>query len=284
MPLVKPLLAAAAAALLVAPAADSQTVPNPASPSTAMGPTYADLADLALEAPVVAHVRLRRAVPLKPGERGTPAAGRTRFFVLADVVALIRSPEGLPTQVSYLADVPMVGGRPAKLAKKSEYIVLARTVRGRPGELQLVSPDAQLAFAPQSAALLRSILREASAADAPPKITGIGRAFHVPGTIPGESETQIFLKTADNRPVSVSVLRRPGTPPIWAVSLSEVTDDAAAPPRPNSLLWYRLACALPKTLPAESYADAPDRADAIRADYELVLRGLGACARSRARA
>jgi hypothetical protein len=266
--------AAAAASLLMAVAADSQG-PAPASP------TYADLADLSLGAPVAAHVRLKRAAALKPAEAGNIAPGRTRFYIVADVVSLIRGSDGLPAQVSYLADLPQVGGKPPKLAKKSEFILLARPVPGRTGELQLVSPDAQLPFTPERVAMLRSILRQGAAADAPPTITGIGRAFHVPGTIPGESETQIFLETADGRPVSLSVLRRPGQSPRWAVALSEVTDDAAAPPARNSLLWYRLACALPQTIPAKSFADSPDQAEAIRADYDVVIKGLGPCARTR---
>jgi hypothetical protein len=273
----RPVVAAAAASLLLAAVPDSRALAQPA------GPTYADLADLSLTAPVAAHVRLKRATALKPGEAGNIGAGRTRFYVVAEMVSLIRGAEGLPAQVSYLADVAHAGAKPPKLAKKSEYIILARPVPGRPGELQLVSPDAQMPYTPERATMLRSILREASAAEAAPRIIGIGRAFHVPGSLPGESETQIFLQTADNRPVSLSVLRRPGEAPRWAVALSEVTDDAAAPPSPNSLLWYRLACTLPKTIPPQSYADAADQADAIRADYRLVVEALGACARTRTR-
>jgi hypothetical protein len=69
--------------------------------------------------------------------------------------------------------------------------------------------------------------------------------------------------------------------PQWAVSLSEVTDDAAAPPARNTLLWYRLACTLPRTIPARSYADAPEHARAIAADYQVVIQGLGPCVRTR---
>jgi hypothetical protein len=265
----------AGASLIAGAAPDSQRVLAPE------GITYADLADLALAAPVAAHVRLKRAVALQAGDAANVPPGRTRFYVVAEVVALIRSAEGLPREVSYLADVPTVAGKPARLARKAEYIVLARPVTGRPGELQLVSPNAQLPFTAERANMIRSIMREAAAADAAPKIVGVGRAFHVPGTIPGESETQIFLQTADGRPVSLSVLRRPGAAPQWAVSLSEVTDDAAAPPSPNSLLWYRLACFLPPAVPAESYADAPETAEAVRADYKVVIDGLGPCARGR---
>lgn len=270
--------AAAAAALLIPVLAAESQVAGPAASLT-----YADVADLSLSAPVAAHVRLTRASTLKPGEAGPAAPGHSRYYVQADVVSLIRGAQGLPTQVSYLADVPLgANGRPARLAKKSEYLILAHPVPGRPGELRLAAPDAQLPFTPARADQIRAILREALAPEAPPAITGIGKAFHVRGSLPGESETQIFLQTAEGRPVSLNVLRRPGEIPRWAVALSEIVDDAAAPPQPNSLLWYRLACTLPRTLPTQSFAEAgPSEVSAIQGDYRLVLERLGPCARSR---
>ncbi|HLL59556.1 MAG TPA: hypothetical protein VK391_06670 [Allosphingosinicella sp.] len=277
MHLSKHVFASLAAALLAPAAADSQ----PSSNAAAL--TYADIADLALAAPVAAHVRLRSASPLKGAEAGSVPAGRTRFYVEADVVSLIRSPQGLLQRVTYLADVPNgANGKAAKLRKKSEHLILAVAVPGRPGELRLVAPDAQLPFNAEHAEAIRGILREGMAADAAPRITGIGKAFHVPGSLSGESETQIFLQTADGRPVSLNVLRRPGETPRWAVALGEVVDDSAAPPQPNSLLWYRLACTLPQTLPPSSYADAEgSAAAAIQSDYRLVMERLGRCARGR---
>jgi hypothetical protein len=148
--------------------------------------------------------------------------------------------------------------------------------------LRLVAPDAQIAFTPETAARLRAILRDATAPDAAPRITGIGRAFHVPGSLPGESETQIFLQTASNRPISLTILRRPGEQPRWSVALGEIVDEAAAAPAPDSFLWYRLACALPARLPAQSLSDADgDGASAIEADYSLVMADLGPCPRNR---
>lgn len=268
-----------AATLLATAVADSQ------SPAGLSSLTYADLADLAVPAPVAAHVRVRSAAALKGSEAGAVPAGFTRFFVEAEVVSLIRGARGLPALVRYLADLPNdARGKAPKLRKKSEFIVLAAPVAGRPGELRLVAPDAQLAFTPERADRIRAILREASAADAAPRITGIGRAFHVPGSLAGESETQIFLQTADARPVSLTILRRPGETPRWAVALNEVIDEAAAEPRPESLLWYRLACTLPHALPARSLADVePGHIAAVEADYRLVTTGLGPCARGRAR-
>ena len=268
---------AAALALAAAQPAESQVLP-PAAPAT-----YADLADLALAAPIVAHVRVDDADVLSQRETGAVPPGHRRFLIEATLVALIRGDGGLPARVSYLVDIPDdPRGRAARIRRRSEFLVLARRVPDRPSELRLTAPDAQLAFAPATAARLRDIVREALQPDAPPRITGIGRAFHVPGSLPGESETQFFLQTADNRPISISVLRRPGQQPRWSVALAEMVDDAAQPPRPESLLWYRLACTLPAALPVQSLAEAaPAEARAIQADYRLVLQRLGPCARSR---
>ncbi|MBA3677023.1 MAG: hypothetical protein H0W74_06410 [Sphingosinicella sp.] len=267
-----------AVALVFSVPAESQT-PLPSSPFT-----YADMADLALPVPVVVHVRVARSARLKGADAATVPAGKARFYVEADIVSLIKGPSGLSPKVVYLADLPVdAAARAPKLARKSEHILFASPVAGRPGELRLAAPDAQIAWSAPDAERVRAILRDAARADAPPRISGLGRAFHVPGTLPGESETQIFLQAADGRPVSLSVLRRPGEQPRWAVALAEIVDDAAGPPARDSLLWYRLACTLPSALPSQSLADADTaQANAIRADYRLVIDRLGPCARNRA--
>lgn len=275
-----PRIIAAGAALLLAQPIESQPVPVPSERLT-----YADLADLSLAAPVVAHVRVRDADALDPRDAPNLPPGRRRFLVEADIVALIRGAGGLPAQLSYLVDLANDSrGRPARLRRGDELLVLAGRVPNRPAELRLVAPDAQLPYAPETAERLRAILRDSSAADAAPRLTGIGRAFHVEGSLPGEGETQIFLQAAGDRPISLNILRRPGEQPRWSVALSEIVDEAATPPAPETLLWYRLACTLPARLPPQSLSEAaPDEARAIQADYRLVLDGLGPCARTRAR-
>lgn len=269
-----PLLALAATAA-VPPVTDSRIISS--------GLSYADAADLTLAAPVAAQVRVVEAIPLKPEQApGVPAA-LARLYVQADVISLIRAPQPLPARISYLVDLPRdEKGKPPKLKKGTELLVLGAA--GRPGELRLVAPDAQIPYSAAEAERLRAIVREATGAAPPPRITGIGKAFHVPGAIPGESETQIFLLTADNRPVSLSILRRPGQTPQWAVALGEIVDEAAAPPAPGTLLWYRLACTLPARLPAQSLAEAEgEGAAAIQVDYRFVLDRLGTCQRNRRR-
>lgn len=273
--------AAAAAALLTIAAASPGESQAPAPDAL----TYADLADLGLAAPVAAHVRVAKALVLKGAQSAGVQPGSSRFYVEADLVSLLRGAQGMPTRIRYVVDLPNdAKGRPLKLRKGSQFILLAEPVAGRPGELRLVAPDAQLGWSAARADILRAILREASGAAPAPRITGIGRAFHAPGSLPGESETQIFLQTAGGRPVSLNVLRRPGETALWSVALSEIVDDAAQPPAPDTLLWYRLACTLPPSLPQQSLADNDaDAARAIRADYRLVLDRLGPCRRSRRR-
>lgn len=273
----------AAGALLVGltTAADSQ----PPQSQISAAPTYADLADLALSAPIAAHVRLTDSTLLKAKEAVGLQPNLARFYVEAEIISLIRSPEGVPARIRYVVDLPRdPKGKAPKLRKGTEFILFALPVAGRPGEIRLAGPDAQVPYAQARADQVRAILKEASRPGAAPQITGIGRAFHVPGAIPGESETQFFLLTAQNEPVSITVLRRPGELPQYAVALSEIVDDAAGPPTRDTLLWYRLACTLPRTLPAQTMAEA-DAAGvaAIQDDYRYVLAQLGQCTRSRPR-
>ncbi|HYW16744.1 MAG TPA: hypothetical protein VE891_11420 [Allosphingosinicella sp.] len=274
------LVAAAAAPAESQPAAVAAPVPGPIA-----GPTYADLVDLALAAPVAAQVRIARAAVVKAERAPGLRPGFARFYVEAALVSLIRSPQTLPQRLSYVVDLPLdPKGKPPKLRKGGEFLVLAAPVAGKPGELRLAAPDAQIPFTPERASVLRSIIKEASSASPPPRIAGIGRAFHVPGAVRGESETQIFLQTAEGTPVSLTVLRRPGETTQWAAALSEIVDEAAEPPAPGTLLWYRLACGLPRALPRQSLAEAgSDGTAAIQADYRLVLERLGPCVRTRAR-
>jgi hypothetical protein len=253
------------------------------APAPAAAPfTYADLTDLAVAAPIVADVVVASATRLKSAQAVGVAPGSVRFYVEGDVQALVRGAEGLPGHISWLVDLPLdERGRAPKLAKKTRLLLLATTAGARPGEVRLIAPYAQFGWTAELDSGLRAILTGLTAADAPPRVTGVGNAFHVPGSLPGESETQIFLRTADNRPISLNLLRRPGEQPRWAVALGEMVDEAAAPPAPNSLLWYRLACFLPRELPETSTAAlSPADAASSRQDYRFIVSALGACARN----
>ena len=238
---------------------------------------YVQLADMALAAPVVISADIVSALPLKGEAAAGVAPGETRYYVRAVARALVSGRADLPPTLNYLVDLPNdARSKPLKL--KNIPVLLLATPPTAAGDLRLIGPHAQVPRTPENDAQLRAILQAKVAPDAPPAITGISRAFHVPGSLPGESETQIFLRTADARPISLNVLRRPGQAPHWAVALTEMVDDSAAPPARDTLLWYRLACELPSTLPDAALAGLSDEdAAATKADYGVVLAGLGPC-------
>ncbi|AEG50515.1 hypothetical protein Sphch_2883 [Sphingobium chlorophenolicum L-1] len=274
------LISAAQSQISVAQAPPGRMAAQPSE--RVAGLSYADIADLADGASLVAQARIGNIVKLKPEQAGTVPAGHQRVYIEANVGNLIRGEGGISPVVSYLYDAPLdARGKMPKL-KKAQVILFARPGT-RPGEIQLIARDAQIIASPAEIERVKAILSELVASDAPPRIVGLGDAFHVAGTIAGEGETQIFLRTENGDPVSLSVLRRPGQEARWAVALGEIVDEAARPPARGSLLWYRLACGLPDSLPARSVrALSPQDAAAARADYQVVLNALGSCGRTRA--
>lgn len=243
--------------------------------------TYADIVDLADAAPLVIQVRIFNMIALPPAQAANVPPGYRRYYIEAQVEGLIRGDGGVSPTVRYLYDAPLdARGKPPKL-KKASVILFARR-GGRPGEIQLIARDAQLAATATDIGRVRTVLSDLVAPGAPPRILDLGDAFHVAGTVAGEGETQIFLRTENGQPVSLSILRRPGQEARWAVALGEIVDEAARPPERGSLLWYRLACGLPPALPSRSVRTlaTPD-AEAARADYQLVIQALGRCDRTR---
>jgi len=242
--------------------------------------TYADLADLALPAKIVAKVQITETIGLKTAPDAASRADVERLYVSAQITDLLRGQVDTPRAVSFLDDVVRdARGKVPKL-KNTIALVFGRPVPDRPNDLQLNAPDAAIAWSATRESIVRAILVAAAAPDSPPTIKGVDSAFSVPGTIPGERETQIFLQT-DSRPVSLVVTRHANEAPSWSVALGEIVDHGAPPPARDSLLWYRLACHLPQEVPATKLASVPDQADAIRADYAVVVQGLGPCHRGR---
>lgn len=257
--------------------------PAAAQPSAvAAAPTYADLADLADPAEAVVRVKIRKQAELEPERSPGLAPGHVRLYIEATTTALLKAPAPIGESVRYLVDLPRLANGKAPKLRKQEVVLFTRPSAGRPGELALVRPDAQLAWTPELDLQLRPILADLASPDAPPAITRVREALSVAGNLVGESETQFFLATGRGELVSISVVRRPAMPPVWGVAWDEIVDQAASPPRANTVEWYRLACFLPDTLPraANISADAAARARA-ETDYRFVRAELGPCPRNR---
>lgn len=266
---------ALAAALAVTPLAAQEPAPQ-----TQL--TYADIVDLADKSPLVLRAKIRDQATVEPERSPGLAPGHVRLYIEAETTALIAGNVPVGESLRYLVDLPLDEKGKAPKLKKQDVVLFARTVPGRPAEIQLVEADAQFPYSEAFADSLRSVLASLLAPGAPPRVTGVRDALAVEGTLVGESETQLFLDTENDGPVSVTVVRRPNQTPRWGVSWTEIVDQAARPPRRDTLEWYRLACFLPSGLPDEANISRDPRARTLaERDYALVIEQLGACPRSR---
>ncbi len=245
--------------------------------------TFADAADLVLMSPVIVDITVVRATTIDRDQAPGLRPDSARLLVNASVNTLLRGAQGIPGEAQFLVDLPANAKGRAPKIKGQRFFVFARPVAQQPGVLQLVQADSLIGFSAVNDSLIRAATKEAVAINTPPTITGVGQAFHFPGTIAGEGETQIFLETMGGAPVSINVASRSGQPPLWNVSLGEVVSTQARVPNRDSLLWFRLACgALPSRLPVESLASRTQAANVkADADYQYVLQALGACPRTR---
>lgn len=270
-------LAAAILGLVAVPASAAQPT-NPSFPAA----TYADLADLADSARIVVRAEVRKVAAVEPARARGVRPGWMRFYIEARTQALIRGDMPLGQSLRYLVDMPLDARGKAPAIKKKVVLLFGVTAQGPAGDLQLAAPDAQVPWDADTEARTRAILAALIAPDAPGRVTGVREALYVPGNLAGEGETQFFLDTADQSAASITVQHRPGGPPAWGVSFSEVAAPVGNPPQRDTLAWYRLACFLPNALPrgANVSEDATSRAQA-EADYRMVLGELGVCDRGR---
>ena len=278
--LAKPFVTAAAVLLGSAPVfpANSQAISPPAQAPAPANVDYPRLAAHVIEAPLIVDATVRSTSRVRGEEAIGLAPGHVRYYVTADVLSLIRGTTAIPSRIGYLVDLPFDSRGRAPNLRRLRVLAFARPVPGRTDQVQLLSNDAHLDWSPERDALIRQIAREVVSPDAPPEITGVGNAFHTPGDLPGQGETQIFLLTARNDPISLSILRRPDGNRNWAVSLGEIVGEGSRPPERDTLLWYRLACGLPRALPDGNVAaDMPEHAAIVREDYQYVLESLGPC-------
>ncbi len=264
-----------ASAQVISPLPSSLAVP-------AQDASYADVADLVTISPLIVDTTIRNLQKVAPEQAVGVPANLQRMLVEADVSALIRGQGGVTPRVRFVLDVPKDAKGKTPKMKKLRIFVLGSAVAGRPGEVRLARPNALILWSAGNDLLLRAITKEAVLIDAPQRVTGITSAFYSAGTVLGEGETQVFMKTERDQPLSLSILSRPGQEKRWAVSTAEVIDESATAPAKNTLLWYRLACGLPRSLSSDLVESAEsDNAARAQADYKFVIDALGPCGRKR---
>ncbi len=238
---------------------------------------YADVADLVTISPLVVDATVSKVTKVPAAQTvGVPADIR-RVVAEANVNALVRGQDGIVPRIRFLFDLRKnsVGEFPD--IKKLRFFFMANYT-GTQGTIKLVTPKAFLQYSPENDATVRRVTREAVMLDAPRRLTGIASAFYTAGTVIGEGQSQIFLDTEGNQPMSITVNSRAGSGKSWSVSTSELVGESASVPQKQTLLWYRLACGLPRTLPDDVIAGSEaETVGALNDDYAFVLAKLGSC-------
>lgn len=270
-------LAGGGAAALAQPVVDPDALPAVIPNELA---SYADLVALADQSDLVIRAEIRRQIKVDAERARGLKPGYVRLYIEARTLAVIAGQRGIGESFDYVVDVPLDSRGKAPKLKKREVLLFAKRVPGRPATVQLVTNASQFAYSPALETRLRPILTGLIDSAAPPVVTGVADALAVKGTLVGESETQVFLKTVSGRPVSLTILRRPNQAPSWGVSWGEIVDSSATAPARETLQWYRLACALPQALPSSvNLSRNADERRLAERDYQLVIEQLGPCER-----
>ncbi|MGB7406231.1 MAG: hypothetical protein WA906_11120 [Pacificimonas sp.] len=241
-------------------------------------PGNADLADLVTESRTIVIADVDKTRRIRAEDAPGLAPDFARLLVQAKTAAVVAAARSVPAEMRYLVDLRRNDrGRAPDI--EGARVILFLGAEGGPGEYALAHKYGQIRWSPER----ESLVKRYAASRADPELVAlkperVTSAFHVPGSLPGESESQIFVETEAGRPMSLVVLNRPGETPRYAVSTGDIIDTNAAPPEPGSLVALMLACELPEDLP-DGIAMSGDRA-ALAADYAFVRAELGSCDRN----
>ncbi len=260
---------------------ESLTITNQSFAISANNAAYSDVADLVVISPLIVDAQITKLTKVPQTQALGVPANVQRMLVEADVLSLLRGTEGIGGRIRFLLDVPKnAKGKLPKL-KKARFFFFGQKVASQPGTIKLAKPNALMEWSAANDALVRAITKEAVQIDAPDAISGVSSAFHTAGTLLGEGETQIFLNQANGKPMTITVTSQGGGAKKWGVATGELVDGSMGAPKSGSLLWYRLACGLPRNLDA-TLVESPgeESAKAAQSDYRHVVNQLGSCGRT----
>jgi hypothetical protein len=237
-------------------------------------PSYADLADLTIAAPVIVRATIADSERIADRDSPNLAPGKARLLVTAATDAALVAPGAVPARLMWLWDAPLdARGKPPK--PKGQSVIAWLAAPGPEGKTRLIAGSGQMPWDAATESNVRSIATEARSGSVP-AVDGVANGFRADGTVPGESESQFFLTAAGRNALTMVVTRKPGEALRVAVAKGDVIDESAATVRPDTLLRYRLGCHLPARLPANAGGDDP----ALAADWQAALASIGPCGRT----
>jgi hypothetical protein len=270
--MIQPILTICLILAAIAPAFAQAPAPPAAADDRLAG--FADAAELALAAPLIVRATITRASRLSDKAAPDVAAGRARLLVTIAVSNVLVAPGTTGGTLQYLWDAPLDSrGRPPQAKGLDVLAFLAPP--GADGSTRLVSRRAQQPWDSALAETVRAVVADQRSGKVP-NIRGVSNGFRADGTVPGESESQFFLTTADGKPATLVVQNRPGEVRRVLIARGDIIDESAERVRPGTLLWYRLACFLPARLPAA--AGGGDAA--LAKDWRDALASMGPCGKT----
>lgn len=270
--MVRPILSICLILATIAPVAAQAPASPPAADDRLAG--FADAAELALAAPLIVRGTISRASRLSGKAAPDVAAGRARLLVTLAVSNVLVAPGTTGATLTYLWDAPLDSrGRPPQAKGLDVLAFLAAPAAD--GGTRLVSRRAQQPWDSALADTVRAVVADQRAGTVP-VIRGVSNGFRADGTVPGESESQFFLATADGKPATLVVQNRPGEVRRVLVARGDIIDESAERVKPGTLLWYRLACFLPARLPAAAGGNDA----ALAKDWRDALTSLGPCGKT----
>ena len=271
--MLRPILSILLFLATIGPAAAQTPAPPPAVPNDRLT-GFADTAELALAAPAIVRATITRARRISSKAAPDVAASRARFLVTASVSNVLVAPGALGATLHYLWDAPLDShGRPPQ-AKGLDVLAFLAAPKAD-GSTRLVSRRAQQPWDSALVDRVRAVVADQRSGKVP-IISGVSNGFRADGTVPGESESQFFLTSADGKPATLVVQNRPGEVRRVLVARGDIIDESAERVLPGTLLWYRLACFLPARLPAAAGGDDPPLAK----DWRDALASLGPCGKT----
>jgi hypothetical protein len=255
------------------------------APPQAASLSYSDIADLADASPLILKVRIRS---VRTVELPAPEGSKTRVryqMVNATTLSLIRGTNGIAPQVAFMVAAPPKAKMaaesalaPVRLRAGGTMLLFARPA-ARAGQIQLVSRHAAQPWSEALETTTRAITARAAWRQCRARDRGGGATLFTFRVRSREKARRRYSSRRPPAPRYPSPSRiAPGETARWGVSLGEIVDETAFAPAPGSLLWYRLACSLPPTLPDISVRTLPLLdAESARRDYRFVIESLGSC-------
>jgi hypothetical protein len=199
------------------------------------------------------------------------------MLVTVDVQAVLKAPDPVPARLTYLWQGPADARGRAPDLRKQSLLLFLQAVSGFDGQYRLVGSTPQLPATPAAEATLRAIASETQDRRAATmSLTAVRGAID----LGDDSGPTVGFVIDQQRAPAITVLSSDS-----GVRISWSDTDMETPPvQRNSLVWYHLACTLPRDLPADVIADYASGEDsgarraAVRAAWARLLSQLGPCA------